>query len=58
MLFLKIYKIFKGTFDLVNFNHGFLFTLPILHCLEPAATEENKFLADRSQNKGDNTRAS
>lgn len=53
-----IYKILKGTFDLVNFNHGSLFTLPILHCLEPAVTEGNKFLADRSQNKGDNTRAS
>ena len=53
-----IYKIFKGTFDLVNFNHGSLFILPFLHCLEPAATEGNKLLADRSQNKGDNTRAS
>ena len=53
-----IYKIFKGTFDVVNFNHGFLFTLPILHFLEPAATEGKKLLADRSQNKGGNTRAS
>ena len=58
MLFGMIYKIFKGTFDLVNFNHGFLFTLPILHFLEPAATEGKKLLADRSQNKGGNTRAS
>lgn len=53
-----IYKILKGTFDLVNFNHGSLFTLPILHCLKPAATEGNTLLADRSQNKGHNTRAS